>query len=166
MKKLMSVLIISLVAASISQATPAIIKQKYQSIKRDDSRREMNTHYVGSLIATGLASSEMNLEIQKMDPAKIGEIGKNTITLIGDEDHPEEVYKFRKIRYYKVKLGDQEYFIMYIKAKRDGQKYEIIVDLNSPYSYCDRIITIYQDQKPYLLILWIDTLRVKEKDKI
>ena len=49
-----------------------------------------------------------------------------------------------------------------MKAYMNGEQYEITIELRGN-DYYDRILRIYKDDKPQTLILWIETLRVKQK---
>ncbi|MDD5650184.1 MAG: hypothetical protein PHF86_07210 [Candidatus Nanoarchaeia archaeon] len=132
----------------------------YDSVELEDSANEMSSVYTGPLVATGGAITDINKFIKEMKPTKIGYIESNKIILF---DEPNEVFSFKTIKYYNVRKNNETFYIIQIDAqKEDKEQYEIIIELNEGPNY-DRTLNIYKNNKPYILILWIENTRLIQK---
>ena len=140
----------------------------YDSYVEDDSLTEMVPVYVGPLYCTGAALRNLNSDttryIERQAPNITGRVESNSIILNGDSIHPEEVYSFKMVKYYKVTQNNDTFFVMHMNAKMNNEKYEIIVDLRSA-SYYNRTIYIIRDNTPCFMILWLDKQYVLKRGK-
>jgi len=132
---------------------------QYESKSLIGISKELNPYYTGPLLATGGAIADMNRYIEKMEPNKIGTIEKRSITLL---DTIDQVYTFKWVKTYTVTQDSAEFNVYYIKAKMNGERYDIIIELRWT-DYYDRILRIYKDDEPHTLVLWIGTIKVKQK---
>jgi len=132
---------------------------QYKSKHLSGISKNLNTHYTGPLCATGGAIADMNKYIERMEPTKIGTVTTNSFAII---DSTILTYTFKRVITYKVKEDSTTFYVYYMKAYMNGEQYEITIELRGN-DYYDRILRIYKDDKPQTLILWIETLRVKQK---
>jgi hypothetical protein len=135
----------------------------YKVLKSLGTDKSINSHYLGKIWATGGAIADLNKYIPKMDPLDIGTLKPNELTINGDDSHKKEIFSFRKIKCYTDSLNQDTFNVYSMKAKKEN--YHIIIELRKGPHY-DRIINIYKEQQPYMMILWKETLRIKPKKKI
>lgn len=132
----------------------------YDSYTFDETDSVMSSVYTGPLFATGGANSDINRYIKEMNPEKIGFIESNKITLI---DSINEVYSFDSVNYYEVIKETDTFYVIKILAQMNNEKYDIVIELRNGPNY-DRVLNIYKNGKPYTLILWIESSRLKQKN--
>lgn len=158
--KLMALVSCVLITSVPSKTLPG----GYKTIESLGTSQSINTHYTGTIWATGGAIADMNKYIRKMDPTNIGTLKPNQLTIHGDTTHKKETYSFKKVKCYKVSLNNDTFTVYSLKAKKENQKYHIIIELREGPHY-DRIINIHKNKKPYMLILWKDNILIKPLKK-
>jgi hypothetical protein len=159
-KNLMTILIVAVL--SIVNVSAKSILGLYDSHKKIYTSKTLNPHYVGPLFATGGAMTDINRMISDMAPEKIGSFTSNSLTLIESAPRENQVYTFKNVKAYKVSKDTSSFTIMHMKSKMNGEKYDILVEINEGSNY-DRTITIYKDGKPLTLILWLDNSKITQK---
>jgi hypothetical protein len=170
------ILFILILICSLSEAAPKLLDQ-YDSTKKIMTTKEFNIHYIGTLCATGGAIADINRKIEKMAPVIVGEIKPQTLVIHEEDTTQNQAYHISKIKYYEVFSGERSYNVMYAKAYLNekpnlftrlfgkNNQYEILIEMNG-HGHYDRTLYIYKNGKPHTLVLWIDTLRVKTKNKV
>lgn len=137
----------------------------YKILKPLGIDRSMNPHYLGKIWATGGAIADMNKYIKQMNPLNIGTLKPNQLIITGDDTHENEIFSFNKVKCYTVSLNQDTFNVYNMKAKKENETFNIIIELREGHHY-DRTINIYKGQIPYMLILWKETLKIKPKKKI
>jgi len=149
-------LILTLAIVALSSAN---VLEQYESKSLLSKSKGLNPHYAGPLCITGGALADMNKYIEKMEPTKVGTVTANSISIL---DSVPLTYTFKRVKTYTVTQDNAKYNVYYMKAKMDGERYDIIIELRGTHYY-DRILRIYKNDEPHSLMLWIDTLRVIQK---
>ena len=62
--------------------------------------------------------------------------------------------------YYQAYSDTSSFYVIYAKATRDNEEYEILIDLRVGPDY-HRTMTVYKDGKPHTLILWFEKTLLK-----
>jgi len=130
----------------------------YDSVRYDETDSVMSSAYTGPIFASGGADS--GHIIKEMQPEKIGYAKDKQIILIGDTAN--EIYSFDSITYYEVSKNGESFYIIKILATYNLSTYDIIIELRHGSNF-DRVMTIYKNGKPDLLVLWVETMRMKQK---
>lgn len=130
----------------------------YDSYRFDETDSTMSSAYTGPIFATG--GADKSHYIKEMEPTKIGFMEKNQIVIIGDLTN--EIYTFDSICYYEVTKNNESFYIIKILASYNNSMQDIIIELRHGDNF-DRTMTIYKNQQPDLMILWIDNSRLKQK---
>jgi hypothetical protein len=132
----------------------------FDSFKFYESDSVMSSIYTGPIFVTGGAIQ--GHAIPQQSPEKIGYVNAKQIVLLGDTAN--EVYTFDSVSYYEVFKGIDTFYVMKILAKCNNIDFYILIELRHGPDY-DRIMTFYKNDKPDMMVLWIETSRLKEKQK-
>ena len=150
--------IASLIIISVTIVLGKDLLSRYDSCTTIDTKTAMHDYYVGNLYASGGAVIDSSiLTNEKKQIATIGKILPQKIILFGDDSISNEVFSFNKVNYYRVKKGNKNFVVMLIKASIDNVNYEILIENKSDnMKKYHRVMNIYKEGNPYIMILWVD----------
>lgn len=130
----------------------------YPNIKYIATDKNILAFYCEPIMASKMMLINNN-EIKKISFSdsfhEVGHINTNNITISKEDSKDSMKFNFNKVTYYRTKIAGDSFSIMYIKAKCNKEKYEIILELRDP-SKENRMLFIYKKGIPLLIISFPD----------